>query len=49
MIYLAIILIIICVFGLYFCPSLDYTREGWILLWYGNNPRKYIKLFHIGK
>lgn len=35
---------------LFWRPRFDYTREGWILLWYytpSSYDRKYVKLFKI--
>ena len=42
------VLLILIVLGyLAFRPRLDRTKEGWVLLWYGRNDRKYIKLFRL--
>ena len=45
---IGIIFLIMVLVELFFRPRFDYTREGWILLWYGRKHRNYIKIIHIG-
>ena len=39
-------ILLVCILTLYliYLPSIDYTREGKYILWYGRNKRKYIVL-----
>jgi len=38
------VILIVIVIELAFSPRLDKTRNGDLLLWYGRNKRKYIKI-----
>ncbi len=41
-----IILILVLIVSIwYYKPSLDYTKEKNLLLWYGRSNRKYVKLW----
>lgn len=44
MIGLSIIVIIICGILIYYRPSLDWTRNGWLLVWYGRKKRNFFKI-----
>jgi hypothetical protein len=39
-----LILLISFILELLFKPRFDYTRDGWILLWFGRKDRKYIRI-----
>jgi hypothetical protein len=41
---ITIISILILLIEIIFKPRLDYTSEGWLILWYGHKVRKYTRI-----